>query len=427
MKKIPFFLLIALAVLLSNCRQNEPTAAQRTSLDVNALPKATPEQVEALVAQFIEAKEGAVIDIPEGFYDMQTQLILDKVNKVTIKGKGMYNTVISFKNIKAGGEGMKITGNAAVLEGFTVLDAPGDCIKAMHCDGITFRAVNTTWSHQDLSKSGTYGIYPVQCTNVLVENCEVSHSRDAGIYVGQSEKIVVKNNYVFENVAGIEIENCDDAEVYDNKAENNTAGILVFNLPGLQKAFGSRTKVYNNTIKENNHENFAIDSSDPSGQNGNAITMVPPGSGVIILAGNEVEVFNNQIINHKTASVLIASYQFTQLPIPNHPGWTPFTTNIAIHDNAIERPASSMPDTTKAFSRLIAATCKVTQDVVYDGVYDPGRAAANPKNPMNVCIREKKPDFRFTKFSLPPDGDLTKISFSNDLENFANCDGKAGK
>lgn len=54
--------------------------------------------MEALVAKFIEAKEGETIEIPEGFYEMNTQLILDKVNKVTIKGAGMYNTVLSFKN-----------------------------------------------------------------------------------------------------------------------------------------------------------------------------------------------------------------------------------------------------------------------------------------------------------------------------------------
>jgi hypothetical protein len=71
--------------------------------------------MEALVAKFIEAKEGETIEIPEGFYEMNTQLILDKVNKVTIKGAGMYNTVLSFKNIKTGGEGVKIAGDGITL------------------------------------------------------------------------------------------------------------------------------------------------------------------------------------------------------------------------------------------------------------------------------------------------------------------------
>ncbi|MEZ4902093.1 MAG: hypothetical protein R2822_10225 [Spirosomataceae bacterium] len=79
---------------------------------------------------------------------------------------------------------MKIAGNHVTLEDFTVIDAPGDDIKTQKCDYLTFRRVNATWSHTDLAKSGTYGIYPVQCKHVLVEECEVSHSRDAEYLCG---------------------------------------------------------------------------------------------------------------------------------------------------------------------------------------------------------------------------------------------------
>lgn len=392
-------------------------STQRTKLDVTKLPKATPEQMEQLVEQFIEAKEGQTIQIPEGYYEMNTQLILDKVNHVTIKGAGMYNSVLSFKTITTGGEGMKIAGNQVVLEGFTVMDAPGDCIKTQHCENLTFRAINTTWTNTDLGKHGTYGIYPVQCKNVLIEKCEVSHSRDAGIYVGQSENIIVRDNVVFENVAGIEIENSDNAEVYNNLTENNTGGILVFNLPGLPKAFGSRTKVYNNTIRSNNHENFA-DQGPVS--NGNAITMIPPGSGVVVLAGNEVEIFNNKLIDQKTASISVASYQITQLPIPKHPGWSPYTTNISIHDNTFERKFG-VPDLTKDMGKLIAAKCLKSQDIVYDGIIDESRGKDVTKNPMNICIREKTDDLRFTRFLFPASGKMSEIEAFSDSKPFNSC------
>ena len=427
MKTSPLIFAAALAVL--NSCNTTPTTEKKsaTTLDVVSLKKATPEEADALVAKFIEAKEGSTIEIPSGYFEMTTQLILDKVNNVTIKGKGMYESVISFKTIKSGGEGMKIAGNNALLQDFTVMDAPGDCIKTQHCDGLTFRNINTTWTHSDLSKSGTYGIYPVQCKNVVVDKCEVSNSRDAGIYVGQSENIVVKDCYVHENVAGIEIENSDNAEVFNNRAENNTAGILVFNLPGLPKAAGSKTKVYKNTIKSNNHVNFAVPltpsatATVAAGQNGNAVTMVPPGSGIIILAGSEVEIFDNVISDHKTVGIIIASYQFTGLPIPNHPGWSPYTSNISIHDNDLQRPAASMPDTTKDGGKLIANFCQATQDIVYDGVFDAKKGKDIAKNPMNICINEKKSDLKFTRFSLPPDGNMAKMQVSNDIKFFNAC------
>lgn len=409
-----YTLYVALILLFTNCRNNTTTPP---STDVSSLPKASPAQIEKLVAQFIEAKEGSTILMSEGYYELNTQLILDNINKVTIKGAGMHKTVLSFKTLTTGGEGMKIAGNNILLEDFTVRDAPGDDIKTQKCDGLTFRGVNTTWTHSDLSKSGTYGIYPVDCKNVLIEKCEVSNSRDAGIYVGQSSHIIVRDNYVHESVAGIEIENSDDADVYNNKAINNTAGILIFNLPGLPKAAGSRTKVYNNIVKENNHVNFAIASNT---QNGSAITMIPPGSGIIVLAGNDVEIFNNQIIHHKTVGVSVINYQLTELEIPNHPGWSPYSTNVYVHDNTYERDGS-FPDMSKDLGKLISAKCLQTQDVVYDGIIDAKKGTDPTKNPMNICIKEKKEDLRFARFVFPDNGGLMGIKVVSDVTNFNNC------
>lgn len=401
-------LTLAAFLLVFSCKEKE----QATSLDIEKLPKAGPEQIEKLIEQFIDAKEGSVIQIPEGYYELHTQLILDNVNNVQIKGAGMFNTVLSFKTITTGGEGMKIAGNNIVLEDFTVADAPGDNIKTQHCDGITFRKVNATWTHGKKSESGTYGIYPVQCKNVLVEYCEVSHSRDAGIYVGQSENIIVRNNYVHQNVAGIEIENSDNAEVYDNHAENNTGGILIFNLPGLPKAFGSGTRVFNNLIKANNHENFAIF------QDGNPVSMIPPGSGVIILAGDQVEVNNNTITGNRTLGVAIASYQITDLPVPTHPGWSPYSTRIYIHDNTYERPMA-LPDLSKDWGKLIATKCLRAPDILYDGILDPDKGKDHSGNPMEIFVGEKGDGLRFFRLVIPEDGNILKIGTEKDVVTFA--------
>ncbi len=403
-KTAPFILLFA--SIIGSCSNDSNTK----SVEISDLPRASDEQTEELVAAFIEAEDGSTIEIPEGFYELNTQLILDAVSNVTVKGAGMRKSVLSFKTLTTGGEGMKIAGNNITLEGFTVIDAPGDDIKTQHCNGITFRDVNTTWTHTDLAKSGTYGIYPVQCNNVLIENCEVSHSRDAGIYVGQSTNIIVRNNYVFENVAGIEIENSDNALVHDNHAENNTGGILVFNLPGLPKAWGRNTKIYNNLIKDNNHENFALGEAS---ENGNPISMIPPGSGVVIFAGDSVEVFNNKILNHKTASVSIASYHITDLLIPTHPGWSPYVKNVFIHGNTYERQFG-VPDVTKDLGKLIAATCFKSQDILYDGIVE-GKAEANPNN---ICVNENVADLRFSRLVIPSSGKIADISVVNDITNF---------
>lgn len=318
--------------------------------DSSKLRRGSSEEVEKIVEAVILAKDGDIIEIPEGFFSFKTQLILDNKNNIQIKGQGMDKTVLSFRELKTGGEGVKLIGNNILIQDLSIEDAPGDGIKSQHADGITFRRINVTWTNGDKSKNGTYAIYPVQCKNIVIDECIASHSKDAGIYVGQSENIIVKNSLAFGNVAGIEIENCDNAEVFGNTARDNSGGILVFNLPGLPKSDGKGTKIYDNDVYSNNHINFATPLGE--GPNGNTVTMIPPGSGIVLLAAKDVEIFNNRIHKNKTVGIAIANYHITGFPM-DAPNWSPFTSNVYIHDNDYKRTLK-FPDLSKEFGQLIA-------------------------------------------------------------------------
>ncbi|MBA4301262.1 parallel beta-helix repeat-containing protein [Algoriphagus alkaliphilus] len=391
------------------------------TFDSSKLTRVPREDVDKIVEAFIMAEDSSTIEIPAGFYEMNTQLILDNKTAVKIRGAGMDQTVLSFRNLKAGGEGVRIVGNNISIADLSIEDAPGDGIKAQHTDGLTFRRINVTWTNGDKSKNGTYAIYPVQCKNVVIDECIASHSKDAGIYVGQSENIVVKNSLAFGNVAGIEIENCDNAEVFGNTARNNSGGILVFNLPGLPKSDGKGTKIYDNDIIDNNHENFATPmGEDP---NGNTVTMVPPGSGVILLAAKEVEIYGNRILRNKTSGVSIASYQITGFPA-EAPNWSPYTSDIFLHDNKYERNWYRFPDFSRELGKLVlvynAYGFGKTQDIIYDGIWDENISSTINSNPMRICIQE--PDIenlRFTRFFLL-DGEKNIDAFK-DYQLFQNC------
>jgi len=391
------------------------------TVDSSQLTRKGQDEVEQVVEAFILAEDSSTIEIPEGFFELNTQLILDNKKSVRIKGAGMDKTVLSFRNLKSGGEGVKLVGNNITVEDLTIEDAPGDGIKAQHTDGITFRRINVTWTHGDKSKNGTYAIYPVQCKNVLIDECIASHSKDAGIYVGQSENIVVKNSLAFGNVAGIEIENSDNAEVFGNTARDNSGGILVFNLPGLPKSDGKGTKIYDNDIINNNHENFATPVGE--GPNGNTVTMIPPGSGVVLLAAKEVEIFNNRIHNNKTTGVAIASYQITGFPT-DAPNWSPYTTKVFVHGNSYQRKSLSMPDLTRELGQLVsihnAHGPGKTQDIIYDGIWDKALSETIDSNPMQICIQEKGiEELHFTRFYLMEGAD--HIDSFKDYELFQNC------
>ena len=57
--------------------------------------------------------------------------------------------------------------------------------------------------------TGLYGIFPEFGHNGLIENNILSGIEDAAIYVGMSDYIDVRNNRVFDNVAGIEVKTAD--------------------------------------------------------------------------------------------------------------------------------------------------------------------------------------------------------------------------
>ena len=148
--------------------------------------------------------------------------------------------------------------------------------------------------------------------------------------------------------------------------------------------------------------------------------MIPPGTGVVVLAGDQVEVFNNKILNHKTVGVAIINYQITQLPIPVHPGWSPYTKNVFVHNNTYER-TTGIPDITKDLGKLITAKCMRAQDLIYDGITDDAVGKDVTKNPMTICIKETSADFRFSRLVLPATGGLMDISVANDVQHFNAC------
>ena len=201
-------------------------------LAVKILQKQTQGNYQkTLMEALITAERGTVIEIPEGG-DISRGLSL-KMDGVTIRGAGMDKSVLSFKNQIQGSEGLTITADDIRLENFAVEDTVGDAIKINECRNLVIDGVRVEWTNGPETDNGAYGLYPVQCQNVLIEML-LSRS-DAGIYVGQSERAVVRHSRAEYNVAGIEIENTSYADVYANVATNNTGSILVFNMPNLPK------------------------------------------------------------------------------------------------------------------------------------------------------------------------------------------------
>jgi parallel beta-helix repeat protein len=244
------------------------------------------------------------------------------------------------------------------------------------------RNVRTEWTGGPSTENGSYGIYPVQTRNLLIEGSVAIGASDAGIYVGQSENIVVRNNRAEYNVAGIEIENSSYADVYDNVATNNTGGILVFNMPDLPVP-GHSTRVYNNEISNNNTANFAPE--------GTAVASVPAGSGVVINSNDKVEVFENRIADNKTANVVISSY-FSTGYYGNREtadAYDAYPETIYIYGNDFigggDAPAIDYVDAARV---ALFGEDGSLPDVLWDGFVNPEKADGRDSKPeFAICIQ----------------------------------------
>jgi parallel beta-helix repeat protein len=330
-----------------------------------------------LQAALINAKPGAVIVIGEGKHALDRTLSLAVAN-VTIKGRGMGQTILSFKDQKSGSAGLQVTSSGFTLEDLAIEDTKGDALKINGATGVIVRHVRTEWTGGPKESNGSYGIYPVQCTDVLIEDSVAIGAADAGIYVGQSKNIVVRRNRAERNVAGIEIENSQLADVYENTATGNTGGLLVFNLPDLPVKGGHHTRVFNNKVIANNTPNFA--------PKGNLVAKVHAGTGLMVMATHHIEVFKNEISDNQTYNISINSYLVTGNPI-NDAQYDPYTSAIYVHDNTIG-DGGHQPDGRVARD-IEPKVGRPIPSIIYDGVIDPKKMTADHRLPdaERICIQ----------------------------------------
>lgn len=388
------------ALLLSGA-----TSAFAATLKVEAGEGAQEKLQEALIL----AKPGDVVELGAGRFVLTDGLSLD-VAGATVKGAGMEATVLDFTGQQGAGEGLLVTGDNVTLRDFAVENPKGDGVKSKGADAIVYHRLRVTWTGGPKASNGAYGLYPVESTGVLIDGCKVSGASDAGIYVGQSNRITVRNSIVEANVAGIEIENSRNALVENNIATRNTGGILVFDLPALPVMGGGNVIVRRNLVVANDTANFAPP--------GNIVASVRRGTGVLVMANDRVLIEDNVIDGNPTSAVMVIAYTqpFTDAR------YNPFPRNVVVGANAFARNGTE-PQIDGA-PMLLAAFGGALPPVMWDGNVDgatglrvapgvggwtlgltrPGQPLAEAK-PAPLRVAAPAPVFDATGIGAPPELD----------------------
>lgn len=271
---------------------------------------------ESIQAAVSAAAPGTTIRIQPGTYSETVYIDKDGIRLVGVIEAGRRPVLDGRKTLN---DAVLYSGNNVVVENLEIRNYKGNGIMGQA--GNNFEIRNNL-----IADAGVYGIFPQLGQNGVVEHNIVSGIADAAIYVGMSDNIHVAHNEVFDSVAGIEIENSRHAIVEDNYVHDNAGGMLAFITPGLPIKTAYDVIFRNNFIVNNNHVNF--------GAPGSTVAGIPSGTGILIMAADDVIVEGNVISGNKTIGILVTDHGNA----PNvtiDPESDPNSDRVAILDNVM--------------------------------------------------------------------------------------------
>ncbi len=258
----------------------------------------TADQTGELIDAINTLAAGTTVVLGAGSFMLDNALTIRQANGITLTGQGIDVTTLDFSSQTTQSNGVDVVGDDFSISQLTITDSKKDALRIEDSTNVRIQFVKTTWSGGPLSTNGSYGIYPVRCTNVLLEDSVAENASDAGLYVGQSINVIVRRSMAHRNVAGLEIENTQYADVYQNLVEDNAGGLLVFDLPG-NPIVGRDIHIHDNMVRANNRANFA-----PSGT---TVSNIPAGTGTFALASRRVEIDHNTYTDNNTTDVALLS------------------------------------------------------------------------------------------------------------------------
>ncbi len=312
------------------------------------------------------AAPGTTIEIMPGTYSETVYIDKDSIRLIGIIEKGKRATLDGLGKLN---DAVLYSGNNVVVENLFITRYKGNGIMGQAGNNFEIR-------NNIIADTGVYGVFPQLGKNGLVEYNVISGIEDAAIYVGMSDNVHVAHNQVFDSVAGIEIENSRHAIVENNYVYNNTGGILAFITPGLPIKTTYDVIIRDNFIVNNNHANF--------GAPGSTVAGIPAGTGILVMAADEVTIENNIISGNKTAGILVVDHA-NAANISADPESEPNPDNIAILDNTM---INNGFDTIPSIKALMMLELKIVEPDVVHVSKGKGSCIANRSRYKVVGIKD---------------------------------------
>jgi parallel beta-helix repeat protein len=351
------FMLTALIIfVLSGCKKDE--SPMQTQLNAGnqseslaaqwGPPDIIVHEGESIQAAVNKANNNAVIFIEPGTY--KEAVSVDKPG-IKLIGDVSPGSDVVIKNPGGAKDGINVSsnGNGFVLANVTVRDFDENGVSLDTMD-------NFTITHVTAINNKQFGIAATHSTNGVIEFCSAQESADTGIHLEESSSVQILSNSTFANVTGIEVGNSSDVEVKLNDSHNNTAGLTVDLLPGRDVKTSSNVHVWQNRIYNNNHANFATDTTQLE-------SHIPVGIGILVLGTDQTVVENNTISNNDFSGVIVFT-SLVLIPLAHvnpveYSGMEPNPDGTRIRSNSLKHNGTNPP--------VIPGIPLPGADLIYDG------------------------------------------------------------
>jgi parallel beta-helix repeat protein len=271
---------------------------------------------ESIQAAVKAAPAGTVIRVMPGTYHETVYIDKDDIRIIGVIEAGRRPVLDGQKKLN---DAILYSGNNFVAENLEIRNYKGNGIMGQA--GNNFEIRNNV-----IADAGVYGVFPQLGTNGIVAHNVVSGIADAAIYIGMSDNIHVAHNEVFASVAGIEIENSRHAIVEHNYVHDNAGGLLAFVTPGLPIKDTVDVILRNNFVVRNNHPNF--------GAPGSTVAGIPAGTGILVMAADDVVIEGNIVSDNKVAGIIITDHA-NAANITADPESDPNSDRVKILDNVM--------------------------------------------------------------------------------------------
>ncbi len=297
--------------------------------------KAGKKALAKLKKAFLEAEPGTIIELPDERIVVDAPLEI-AVDHVVVRGRAASESILDFSTYAGRDPAIRITGDDVVLEHLRILGPPAEGVFALGVRRLAIRNVRVGSTKAadriEAPRIGGSPIAVVDSGDVLIERSQVEFVRRlAGIYIAQSENVVVRRSTVNTCEYAIEIENSRGVDVHHNYLACDS-GVLVFNRPYRTMSAG-RIRIYRNAILG--------DLRDGGERQGNGLRgLVPSGTGLFVLATDAVDVFRNSFEENRSSAVTVASYNLFDDDTGDD-DFDPYSERIFLWDNDFRRNALS--------------------------------------------------------------------------------------